>query len=259
MTKIEYNNIKEWFLSYTDTFLNIPDIDLENIKLKKYHTLRVCENMQLISKDLSENNKILALTVALLHDVGRFEQLRLYGTFSDVNSVDHASLGIKILKELGVLNNLEHFESEIIYIAIENHNKAEIVTGLSNKSLPISKLIRDADKLDIWRVVIEYYKDGREKSNPSLVHNLPYGTDVCIPVYNSVKNKGIIRYSILETVVDMKIFQMAWIFDINTNYALSLILERGYIEGIFNTLPKTKRIKNLYLIMKEYLINTTLI
>lgn len=253
MTKIEYNNLKSWFLSYSDSFLNFKNIDTENINLKKFHTLRVCDNMELIYKDLSVNDKVLALTAALLHDVGRFEQLRLYGTFSDAKSEDHASLGVKILKELNILSFLESTEEDIIIDAIENHNKAQIVSGLSEQTLTISKLVRDADKLDIWNVVIEYYKDRREITNPSLVHNLPYGSDVCLPVFEAVKKKSIIQYKVLETVVDMKIFQMAWVYDINTKYALELIKKRGYLKDIYDTLPKTESIKLLYNIMKDFL------
>lgn len=252
----DFNNLKIWFLKYSDRFLEYPDIDIENIILKKEHTLRVCENMKLISKDLSPNDKILALAVALLHDVGRFEQWRIYRTFSDQKSEDHALLGVRILKDLNILKTLDPLEVELILIAVENHNKAQIMTGLSKRAETISKLVRDADKLDIWHVVIEYYKDGREKTNPSLVHNLPFGTDVCTSVFNAVGKKGIIPYKLLETVVDMKIFQMGWVYDLNTNYAVELTIKRGYLEDIFNTLPKTDRISHLYKSMKEYLSET---
>ena len=41
----------------------------------------------------------IAEAVALLHDVGRFEQYKRYGTFNDRKSVNHAALGVEIMKK----------------------------------------------------------------------------------------------------------------------------------------------------------------
>ncbi|WP_162096629.1 HD domain-containing protein [Desulfotalea psychrophila] len=209
MQEKEYDNLRTWFLKYTDSFLDYPEADIENILLKKEHTLRVCQEMELISKELSPEDKILALTVALLHDVGRFDQLRIYRTFSDFKSEDHASLGVKILKELDLLKDLDPVDVELIFFAVENHNKPEIVPDCSFQTETITKLLRDADKLDIWHVVIDYYKVGGEYDNPSLVHNLPFGDDVCASVFQAIEKRDIISYDLLETVVDIKIFKWA--------------------------------------------------
>ncbi|MBI9101759.1 MAG: HD domain-containing protein [Spirochaetales bacterium] len=249
----EYDELESWFLVYTEGFLSHPGADIENLLLKKDHTLRVVRDMDLIAGELSPEDRILALAAALLHDVGRFEQLRIHGTFSDFKSEDHASLGVRILKELNILRDLDPFEAEIILIAVENHNKAAITAGLSERASLISKLVRDADKLDIWRVVIEYYKDGREKDNPSLVHNLPYGQDVCTPVYEAVERRESVSYDLMESVADMKVLQMGWVYDLNTNKALALAESRGYLEGVFNTLPQTERTLRIFGSMKEYL------
>ncbi len=252
----EYDDLKTWFIEYTDSFLSHAEADIENILLKKEHTLRVCEDMELISGKLSPEDKILALAVALLHDVGRFEQLKVHGTFSDSRSEDHASLGVKILKEMDVLKALDPLEAHVIFIAVENHNKAKIVQGLSEQAETICKLVRDADKLDIWHVVIEYYKDGREKDNPALVHSLPLGDDVCIPVFEAIERRDTISYDLLQTVTDIKILQMGWVYDLNTDKALELVAERAYLEDLFNTLPQTDRISLIYRRIKEYLRTT---
>ena len=39
----------------------------------------------------------IAWLTGLLHDVGRFEQQRVYGTFTDADSIDHAKYGARIL------------------------------------------------------------------------------------------------------------------------------------------------------------------
>jgi hypothetical protein len=209
--------------------------------------------MALICTDLSGNDQIIALTTALLHDVGRFEQLKRYGTFSDFKSEDHAALGVSIIKELNIIAFLDPIEAQLIITAVENHNKAVIEEGLSDRTMQICKLLRDADKLDIWQVVIGYYKEGLEKDNLTVVHNLPVGKNVSIPIYDALKKQNIVPFSMLETIVDIKVVQMGWIFDINTNKALALTAERGYLDTIYKTLPQTDYIDNLYQMMKKYL------
>lgn len=253
MNKKDYGTLKKWFLNYTDSFLSESQADRENILLKKEHTLRVCSNMALICTDLSENDQLLALTAALLHDVGRFEQLKRYGTFSDFKSEDHALLGVRIIKELAILNFLDPMDADLIITAVEHHNKAVIEKGLSDRAMQICRLLRDADKLDIWHVVIGYYKEGLEKENPTVVHNLPAGEDVSTSIYDEFKKRNIIPFSMLETVIDFKILQMGWVFDINTSKAMALAVERGCVEEIYKTLPNTERIDNLYQMMNQYL------
>jgi len=256
MNNHDYETLKIWFLSYTKGFLSEVNADRENILLKKAHTLRVCTNMSKICTNLNKDDQIIALTTALLHDVGRFEQLKRYGTFSDFKSEDHASLGVSILQQLGVLDFLSASDKQVIITAIENHNKAQIEPGLPARTVQLCNLLRDADKLDIWRVVIGYYQKGLEQENPTLVHNLPAGKDVSIDIYKTLINQEIVSFTILETVVDLKVVQMGWIYDINTPQALSLVIERNYLEAIYQTLPATERIKELYKMMQKHLLDS---
>ncbi len=253
MTFEEYSELKDWFIGYTRGFLSRPGADCENILLKREHTLRVCVNMELISEDLDGEDRIPALAAALLHDAGRFEQLMLHGTFSDFRSEDHAALGVRIIRDMGILKNIDPEDASIILTAVENHNKARIAPGLSEREELICRLVRDADKLDIWHLVIEYYREGREKENPSLVHHLPPGDDICTPVFEAIERQETVSYDIMETVVDMKILQMSWVYDLNTSEALRLADERNYLEGIYSSLPSTERITRIYGKMKEYL------
>ena len=254
MNKQDFNTLKKWFLDYTDSFLSMPQADKENLLLKKEHTLRVCDNMALICTDLCENDQCIALTVALLHDIGRFEQLRKYATFTDSKSEDHASLGVRIIKELDILNFLAPEEAKLIITAVENHNKAVIEDGLCERTLQICKLVRDADKLDIWHVVIGYYKEGLEKDNPTIMHHLPAGKDVSTGVYKMLNKHDIISFSEVKSIIDFKIVQMGWVFDINSDKALALTIERGCIDEIYKTLPQTARINSLYQMLNEYLL-----
>ena len=101
---------------------------------------------------LSESDRELAYLCAVYHDIGRFEQLKRYHTFLDYKSIDHAQLGCEILRQGDFLDELSAREREQVLTAIGNHNRLAIEDGLDEKTLLFAKLIRDADKCDIFRV-----------------------------------------------------------------------------------------------------------
>ena len=84
-----------------------------------------------------------------------------YKTFKDSESENHALLGVKILKKTGVFSRLSLKENDIILKAVEYHNLIEIpgCAESSKELLFYSKLIRDADKLDILKLICEDYKE----------------------------------------------------------------------------------------------------
>ena len=82
----------------------------------------------------------------------KIEQLKRYHTFLDYKSIDHAQLGCEILRQGNFLDELSAREREQVLTAIGNHNRLAIEDGLDEKTLIFAKLIRDADKCDIFRV-----------------------------------------------------------------------------------------------------------
>ena len=105
--------------------------------------------------NLDKENIELAKLIGLLHDIGRFEQIKQYNTFSDKDSIDHGKLGVEILFKQGKIRNFIKSAKydEIIKKAILNHNRKEIEKGLNPKELLHSKIIRDADKIDILYIM----------------------------------------------------------------------------------------------------------
>lgn len=106
-----------------------------------------------LSLNLSNEEVKLAELIGLLHDICRFEQVKLYGTFYDNKSIDHATKGLEVLFED---KHIRKFVTEdkydaVIFKAINNHNKFYIEKGLNEKELLHCKIIRDADKMDIFR------------------------------------------------------------------------------------------------------------
>lgn len=152
---IDLIKAKKAFKKYVKKY----DKENEMIKLKIIHTYKVVNLSEYIAKSigLKKEDIELAELIALLHDIGRFEQIRIYNSFEDSKTIDHADLGIKILYEENLIREFiqEDKYDNLIYKAIKNHNKYELEKDLSARELLHAKIIRDADKTDIYRVALE--------------------------------------------------------------------------------------------------------
>lgn len=87
---------RRWFEDYTGG-IHSQDRETEaNIRIKLAHTNRVRENIIIIARalEMNEGDLALAQAIAILHDVGRFEQLRDFGSFDDRKTLDHALIGL---------------------------------------------------------------------------------------------------------------------------------------------------------------------
>ena len=144
---IDIENAKKQFLEYVKNY----DINNGRINIKMRHILRVAENSKLIAQDLNlDDEKVkLAELIGIFHDIGRFEQVKLYNTFSDKDSgLDHAEYSLKVLYEDGLIKKFldTNKYDNIIKTAVYNHNKPQIASNISDEELLFSKIIRDADK-----------------------------------------------------------------------------------------------------------------
>jgi hypothetical protein len=81
---------------------------------------------------------------------------------SETVFVNHGS-GARTLREKGVLRNLSAAEQEVIIQSVMFHNAFSVPRKKSGDVIFFIKLIRDADKLDIWRVFLEYYESPDEQ------------------------------------------------------------------------------------------------
>ena len=82
-----------------DAYVSAFDRTDERISLKIDHTFCVAENSDSISASLglSSAEKDVAWAIAMLHDIGRFEQVAASHSFIDSPSNDHAEAGVQFL------------------------------------------------------------------------------------------------------------------------------------------------------------------
>ncbi len=248
------NTYHNWFDDYIGRFLNkYPEL-AGNIQIKANHCKKVSREIVAITKNLKldEREILLAETIGLFHDIGRFRQYVKYQTFSDSKSQNHAELGIEVLTEKNILKDLTEETKEIIHGSILNHSRVEIIPGNNEKIIFYSKLVRDADKLDIWRLITEYYMVKEQQENKTLELELPDSDEISEEVLNVILNKKVVLKESLKTLNDFKLLQVGWLFDLNFAYSIQRLYEKKYLEKIFDTLPKNEEVIQIQKIVNEY-------
>ncbi|MFP4622311.1 MAG: HD domain-containing protein [Bacteroidales bacterium] len=254
MTREQFHSIKSWFEQYIEQFYSSDPAFQRNIELKRDHSRRVWENAADIGKSilLKENDQLIIETAGLLHDVGRFEQFRRYGTFSDNKSVNHAWLGVEVLKEKDILKYLGEDEREDVHTAILHHNRKEVPCDKDERQLIFIKVLRDADKLDIWRVVTNYYC-GNGETNNTLQLDLPDEPHINPQNIEDLMEGRLVDLSNLNTLNDFKLLQIGWVYDLNFPRSYEIMQEKGYLDKISDSLPDTKELKQVRERIQDYL------
>ena len=218
MQKTDLKQFKAWFAEYTDSYFGDDAYINANLQLKKDHTARVCDEMAYLTNQLGlcDNDKLIAQTTALFHDVGRFPQFVEYQTYMDTRSCDHCCLAVNILQENDVLASLSDAEQQIILTSIRLHGQKQLPNDLDDRTAMFAKLVRDADKLDIFILVIKrtkaYFADPENFTTEVEFPMDPHCTE---EVIQSVIDGKLIDYNKLQTMNDMWLLQLGWVYDIN--------------------------------------------
>ena len=254
VSKQDVEAVKSWFRDYVEEFKHGSEAMVENTILKEDHTLRVCAEALAIGKALrlSPNALHIAELCALLHDVGRFEQYRRYGTFVDARSVNHAGLSVTVATSHNVLAPLRENLKNLILQVIACHNQARLPADGSEIFLFFARLLRDADKLDIYKVVTDYYSRTGHHRNKAIELDLPDTDGFSDDVYENLMNRQIVDIRHLKNFNDFKLLQVGWIFDINFSAAFSVVQSRRYLEKIEAALPVSEKLNAMFEMAKEH-------
>ena len=228
----------------------------EKIKIKIAHIERVAENSKRIAENLnlSQEDIELAELIGLLHDIGRFEQVRLYHTFVDKDSINHGEYGAKVLFEDGLIRKFikdDKFD-RIIKLAMINHNRADIEEGLTEREKLHAKIIRDADKADIFTILISGDKKAiLEKADLS-------DDKISDEIYREFVEDKRINYKERKTSADILVSHFNYVYDLNFPETRKIIRDNKYIDKLyqrfkFNDAEKMKRFNEIYRLSKEYI------
>jgi putative nucleotidyltransferase with HDIG domain len=248
MKQEQLENFRVWFNNYVAGFYGDDEFVNANIKMKEEHTFGTCKEMAHLAEqlNLSENQRRIAEVIALFHDIGRFEQFIRYRTYNDPKSTNHCLLGLEVLRQKKVLEKAEKEERELIEKAIEYHGRKELPGDLDGQCLLFSKLIRDADKIDVLRVVTGYYKEHRDNPGQFVLElEFPDGPEYSNEVVEKVLHGQQIAYNELQTLNDMKLCLLGWVHDVNFAATLKRMMQLKLLHKLIDFLPKTHDIEQV--------------
>ena len=230
---IDIARAKNAFKDFLEEYKDKSDLGFE---LKIVHTYHVAENAKKIAQELnlSKEDIELAELIGILHDIGRFEELKIT---KELNSVkfDHAGHGSKMLFEKGMIRKFieDSQYDNIIKKAIENHSRLEIEENLDERTLLHSKIIRDADKIDNYRVK----KDEKiEAIFPKRVNKIEdmEESKLSDKVYNTILDKKCVDIHDRVTPLDFWVCILAFTFDLNFGVSYKIVKESDYVNVLID-------------------------
>lgn len=227
-----------------DKYVSNYDMSIKEISLKYYHSYKVMNLMEelAIKLDLDDEEIKLAKVIGLLHDIGRFEQFNKYQTLRDSDSSDHADESCVYLFDEGHIRDFidDDKYDELIRLAIKNHNKKNIDENIKDlKILKFCKMIRDMDKVDIYRVYATYF-DYTFDAN-----------EVSVEVLEEFNHEKSINTLLKKSKSDAIIIILAFIFDINFNESFDILVETDNFDYFLSTINVSRDSEKLWKKLRE--------
>ena len=245
---------------YVDTYREEDGELPVMMRLKRVHTGFVVKNAEAIAdgEGFTDEEREVSLAAALLHDTGRYEQLRRYNTFKDSESVDHAVFSHDIVKEKGWLERaLEKSKSEVegiksksgveveqckdsILKAVLYHNRRDLPKEVENPLYDYdsrlrlthiaSHTVRDADKLDIFRVLEDQVEHTDWKGDSRAFWNLSVSAPPNPVVVECIEKGQPVDYQNIKSLSDFVLIQVGWMIS-GLHFATSrrLCWERNHL------------------------------
>ncbi|MFO7803123.1 MAG: HD domain-containing protein [Desulfovermiculus sp.] len=242
----DIKHYQNYFHGFVQQFVDAaPDADT-NLRLKEEHCLRVMQIARNLafSQGFDSRLSFLSTLAGLFHDLGRFEQYRQYQTFNDRLSVNHGFLSTKILQRENILQKLAQPDKKCILKAVLFHNRRFLPPGLTGWCLKVVGAVRDADKLDIYPVILLHItRDTRDSNIVTL--NLETGDDITPAILEQVKAGHLADYHRMQYKNDFLLLMASWVYDLNYPYSCLQVLDKGYINTIFAMLPRTAQMQSL--------------
>ena len=230
----------DWFQDYVRTYYTSDEFVMARVLLKEEHSKRVAASAAGLAAELqlADRQRLLAEVIGLFHDLARFRQVTEYRTFVDAESFDHGDAGAEELARTGLLADFTATEQAVIHFAIINHNKMLIPSAGPQNTL-FAKIIRDADKLDIFRLLPPVEAD--HDYSPQLLSQLKPG--------------GVLSYRDVKTLADKRLIRLSWFYDIYFDWTLAQLVGEGHLERQLAALPDTGACAAIKTTLQTYVHN----
>jgi hypothetical protein len=233
----------DWFDAFVAAHHMDDPTDNARLELKREHSLLVMGEAREQARELGLSARLvtLATLAGLCHDVGRFPQYRRFRTFRDPASVNHGLLGVVAMARAGGLAWLPPEDRHMVRLAVAVHNRKTLpsaVAARDDDAGTLVRIVRDADKLDIIRIMIEHFKQPGPK-DPVVFLGLPddpegFNTDILAAIESGQTG----RYEAMTTTNDFALLLLSWVNAMEFARTRRLFFERGHVRDLFSVLPR---------------------
>jgi len=251
--------LKECRLEFEEHFQSLTPDSLESqlrVEDIRTHSLRVANNSAILAQSLlpTEEDWHIAEVIALFHDYGK-AFLIIQGTESPMNiQHNHASLSAKLVQQMEFYSKLSTEVQLIVLKAIENHNKLKLPKLDNEQQTLFARLLRDADKLDIFETSYRFFKE-KNGIQPLMTMDLLNQVDVSEKIVKSIMAGKTAAVEDMKTMNDYRLLLLSMAFDLNFKYTFRILSEKQYIQKIYETLPKRDQIIDAYRGIKLFVEN----
>ena len=216
------------------------------LEAKFRHTGEVCEITERIvagEARFSPRDTLVFRLCALFHDISRFEQYDKFKTFLDRHSFDHGDRSAALIGELGLVPELPAEDRACVVDAVRVHNKFAIPADFPPAHLAAAKMVRDADKLAILRLIIRFFNG--DCSDPTIKLDLPDSPGWTPAILETALSGKCVLYTDMRCVNDFKLGLFAWSCDLNYPASAALALDEDLFGSIRALLPASGDIDRL--------------
>lgn len=231
---------ESWFAGYAERQYALCEGDAGPMRLKEQHTRAVLGYARRMAQEEGFAPHIVraCLLAALYHDVARFAQYLRYGTFRDRDSRNHGLWGAAILKREGRLAQEDATVRRLVLTAVALHNRYALPAALPDDMACVARTVRDADKLDILRVMDEHLSGPRPYC-PTVVLGLPDTADkVSGKVLEDALQGRVASYTDLRSVNDFRVLLGTWLDDMHFASSRRLFAASPHALRLLEDLPQ---------------------
>ncbi len=223
---MDLESLTRLYDAYVDTFRTDDGQLPTMMQLKRTHTAFVVRNAEAIAdgEGFPPEAREAALAAALLHDTGRYEQLRRYDTFRDSESVDHAVFSWEIVREKGWT------DEPAVLDAVLWHNRRDLPAQMAPLTALAAHTVRDADKLDIFRVLEDQIRHTDWRKDSRAFWNLAVSAPPNPAVVACIERGEAVDYQDIRSLSDFVLIQVGWMISgLHFATARRLCAARGHL------------------------------
>lgn len=261
---IDLSAYRRRFLDYVEGFRDVPDA--APLRLKVDHTFRVVDHAGVIVDSLAgaagqrvpgrdDETCRAAVLAALYHDCGRFPQFRRYRTFLDAKSVNHAVLSFHTMRDGGFLREESVRVRHLAQCAVLLHNRHVLSSLLAPDARFVTDVVRDSDKLDIFRIMVGYLENALPERDAILLHVADDPERWSPRVAEDVLAGRVASYGDLRFVNDFRLLLGTWMLELRFAATRRALAKSGLMESVLSGLPDAPGLRpareRLYMLLDE--------